>query len=337
MGLFAVNMPMLYGEGSRAFQRLQEEILRTSDDESIFAWVDKNAEDDDLHGLLADDPQKFEDSGNIGPFADQHDERKPLQSTNLGLNIQRDLVHGLMPLLCGYRGRAGYLSVATASVGKQYARCRLGELPDCIYLEQTRSLLFPQVIPHIDRFHPIHETIIRYSISMNHGTTQHGIYVEKGRQANLHPMSDFMQFEGTSDVYQVPKFGTYMDFFIKFRRPTDGTWVFVVIGVVDAKELAFTAGAGDPGWVDQKFYPRRGGSSEVVSRSAFKKAALSIGSSFDVGNLHRVSVRQLPVGSALGPAADDQIWRLEIEINGLNVSRVETEVRPKKDSCCSVQ
>lgn len=28
LGLFQVNMPLLYGEGSRAFQRLQEEILR---------------------------------------------------------------------------------------------------------------------------------------------------------------------------------------------------------------------------------------------------------------------------------------------------------------------
>ena len=31
-------MPLLYGEGPRAFVRLQEEILKNSDDESIFAW-----------------------------------------------------------------------------------------------------------------------------------------------------------------------------------------------------------------------------------------------------------------------------------------------------------
>lgn len=130
MGLFAVNMPMLYGEGLRAFQRLQEEILRSSDDESIFAWVDKDAKDDDLHGLLADDPHKFEDSGGIGPLQNQHAERKPLQSTNLGLSIQRDLVHDRMPLLCGYRGRAGYLSVVTTRVGRQYARRQLAKLPD---------------------------------------------------------------------------------------------------------------------------------------------------------------------------------------------------------------
>ncbi|KAI6030070.1 heterokaryon incompatibility protein-domain-containing protein [Pisolithus marmoratus] len=41
LGLFNVNMPMLYGEGSRAFQRLQLEIIRVSSDHSIFAWNPK--------------------------------------------------------------------------------------------------------------------------------------------------------------------------------------------------------------------------------------------------------------------------------------------------------
>ena len=38
LGLFGVSMPLLYGEGSRAFQRLQEEILRSTDDVSIHHW-----------------------------------------------------------------------------------------------------------------------------------------------------------------------------------------------------------------------------------------------------------------------------------------------------------
>lgn len=39
LGLFGVNMPMLYGEGKRrAFLRLQEEIIRRTDDHSLFAW-----------------------------------------------------------------------------------------------------------------------------------------------------------------------------------------------------------------------------------------------------------------------------------------------------------
>ncbi|KAK3369299.1 heterokaryon incompatibility protein-domain-containing protein, partial [Lasiosphaeria ovina] len=37
LGLFDINMPLLYGEGERAFQRLQEEILRQFEDDSLFA------------------------------------------------------------------------------------------------------------------------------------------------------------------------------------------------------------------------------------------------------------------------------------------------------------
>lgn len=58
LGLFGVNMPMLYGEGRRAFERLQLEILRANDDETIFAWEPED--DEDLHGgLLAPSPRNF--------------------------------------------------------------------------------------------------------------------------------------------------------------------------------------------------------------------------------------------------------------------------------------
>lgn len=38
LGIFGVNMPMLYGEGGRAFLRLQQAILQTSTDQSILAF-----------------------------------------------------------------------------------------------------------------------------------------------------------------------------------------------------------------------------------------------------------------------------------------------------------
>lgn len=38
LGIFDINMPLLYGEGSRAFQRLQEEIMKVSNDLSLFMW-----------------------------------------------------------------------------------------------------------------------------------------------------------------------------------------------------------------------------------------------------------------------------------------------------------
>ncbi|OTA63229.1 HET-domain-containing protein [Hypoxylon sp. EC38] len=43
LGIFGVNMPSIYGEGLEAFRRLQEEILKRSNDQSILAWrADKN-------------------------------------------------------------------------------------------------------------------------------------------------------------------------------------------------------------------------------------------------------------------------------------------------------
>lgn len=42
LGIFGINMPMLYGEGSRAFIRLQEAIIARNSDQSIFAWDDSS-------------------------------------------------------------------------------------------------------------------------------------------------------------------------------------------------------------------------------------------------------------------------------------------------------
>ena len=58
MGLLDVNMPMLYGEGKKAFHRLQLEIIRTSNDQSIFAW-NCNTKDMLIGGVLANDPSFF--------------------------------------------------------------------------------------------------------------------------------------------------------------------------------------------------------------------------------------------------------------------------------------
>lgn len=47
LGIFNVNMPMLYGEGTNAFRRLQEEIIKRSNDTSIFAWSLREQQDQD--------------------------------------------------------------------------------------------------------------------------------------------------------------------------------------------------------------------------------------------------------------------------------------------------
>lgn len=49
-------MPLLYGEGHKAFQRLQEEIMRISSDRTLFIWRGEPCEN---HGMLASSPSCF--------------------------------------------------------------------------------------------------------------------------------------------------------------------------------------------------------------------------------------------------------------------------------------
>jgi hypothetical protein len=62
MGLFDINMPMIYGEGPKAFQRLQLEIIKSSQDQSIFCWW-RLAEE--VVNPLANSPEDFQLSGSI--------------------------------------------------------------------------------------------------------------------------------------------------------------------------------------------------------------------------------------------------------------------------------
>jgi hypothetical protein len=66
LGLFDVNMPLLYGEEEKAFQRLQEEIIKCTPDLSIFGWKlplpDQRYHPRTYCGLLAKSPSYFSGS-----------------------------------------------------------------------------------------------------------------------------------------------------------------------------------------------------------------------------------------------------------------------------------
>ena len=127
LGLFDVNMPPLYGEGKKAFMRLQLEILKTSDDESIFVWCDEFREfysqygQPQLSGLLAYSPERFRDSGRIRAINPKDRYKSftlwkdnPFSMTNKGLHISLnlfpyDLKDGMfiVPLECSSLGEDG--------------------------------------------------------------------------------------------------------------------------------------------------------------------------------------------------------------------------------------
>ncbi|KAL0939757.1 het domain protein [Colletotrichum truncatum] len=58
LGIFDINMPMLYGEGSKAFLRLQEQIATQSDDASLFSWHSTDASQV-YRGVFAKSPMEF--------------------------------------------------------------------------------------------------------------------------------------------------------------------------------------------------------------------------------------------------------------------------------------
>lgn len=91
MGIFNVNLPLIYGEGDKAFLRLQEEIIRNSDDHSIFAWERDTVSINNPSGILSHAPADFKFSANIVPVKMSG---LPFDVTNRGIRLQLNLSRG---------------------------------------------------------------------------------------------------------------------------------------------------------------------------------------------------------------------------------------------------
>lgn len=116
LGIFDINMPLLYGEGMKAFTRLQEELVRRFDDQSIFAWDEDGmgtataAADDLLRkaplGILASSPAAFASCGNIVPCVGDGRDSAP-SITSKGIHLKLPLSMDTIPLAmlrCCWRG-----------------------------------------------------------------------------------------------------------------------------------------------------------------------------------------------------------------------------------------
>lgn len=106
MGIFHVNMPMLYGEGrSGAFHRLQRGIMDITEDHTLFTWQRRDDEPVNL-GFLANSPRAFLPSSKssakydptqlepVHPAGSAGNSEPPL-STGRGLRIQLPILPGL--------------------------------------------------------------------------------------------------------------------------------------------------------------------------------------------------------------------------------------------------
>lgn len=87
VGLFDVNMPLLYGEGQKAFQRLQHEIASSREDDSLFAWYTSGLCSDSF----APSPAAFGRSGDTFVPDDDvegdHLKGTPFTITSRGLSV----------------------------------------------------------------------------------------------------------------------------------------------------------------------------------------------------------------------------------------------------------
>jgi hypothetical protein len=99
LGLFDINLPLLYGEGNKAFDRLQEEIIKQFDDHSIFLWDVEPIKGDVIKAnltfhlgrsyghLLAVSPRQFRNRCNI-EMTDIPVFKEPIHISRKGLRIQ---------------------------------------------------------------------------------------------------------------------------------------------------------------------------------------------------------------------------------------------------------
>lgn len=95
MGIFSVNMPLLYGEGeSEAFFRLQREIMNRTEDHTLFVWHEGGSVRAE-QGLLANSPSAFAPTSMYEPsqlirtnYAWEDADSEPPALTGRGLRIQ---------------------------------------------------------------------------------------------------------------------------------------------------------------------------------------------------------------------------------------------------------
>ncbi|KAI2615551.1 HET domain protein [Hypoxylon sp. NC1633] len=181
LGIFQVTMPLVYGEGERAFIRLQEEIIKKSNDLTLFAWtatkttITSGPSNGHVlpimdRGILATSPREFAEASKIRHTSDLRG-NPGYSVSNRGLRIKKEFhqIHEdrlFMGLLCRGESRSGELGITLQHVGHgNYARThpeRLERAPSTsssgakpsaqsIFINLTRQVDFS--LRHMDPTH----------------------------------------------------------------------------------------------------------------------------------------------------------------------------------------
>ena len=136
LGLFDVNMPMIYGEGQKAFHRLQKCIMEQIDDDTLFAWEDQQPKSKfSYSGLLAGAPIAFTNGGGLVCVQSiSRMENPPVTVTSRGAEFNTELVQSqtlasdssrvfVLSLRCGrIVDQSAYLDVQVAENMLEHGR-----------------------------------------------------------------------------------------------------------------------------------------------------------------------------------------------------------------------
>lgn len=122
LGIFDVNMPLLYGEEGGAFIRLQKEIMQNTDDHSIYAWTVPrwNPTIWAADSVLARSPAYFAKSGDVVPTKEEVDDLSII--TKQGLRISLPLLKYEYPINHTLFARDKYCETFRATLN-----CRIGD------------------------------------------------------------------------------------------------------------------------------------------------------------------------------------------------------------------
>jgi len=126
-------MPLLYGEGLKAYTRLQEEIIRREQRlESL--CLERKFIDQTNRGILASTPSEFRDSGSIRVTNElisarfPHDEQGPASSSWTSTLDQKVISNGAELCIPDGRGGDQKIGIWLKRMGGVYSRVQFDEL-----------------------------------------------------------------------------------------------------------------------------------------------------------------------------------------------------------------
>jgi len=242
LGIFNINMPMLYGEGENAFIRLQEEIMKNTDDPTIFTWRTEprrvrgkggyistyHPDSGNCKGLFARSPTYFRDSGHLIRSNDRTG--MSFTMTNKGLHLQLRLKDSMSKLGvlkgvldCHEVGKSDQLIgilLAVTSDGKEYYQRYHSHRFETIATSEVKTFEMKSVYAWVsrDRGSWFNKSFYNKCFLRTTGLQDNGILISDAYPSSLSPLDGHTIFGGDCECTCA----------IKFTADNKESWVIVL-------------------------------------------------------------------------------------------------------------